>query len=78
LKLDRSTKASWLKFGLTGAYDKATGTSVITCKGKNAFSQGANVKLKDLVVGHGEITSGRIGGKAFGQRIYTRVPAAGP
>ena len=73
LQLDESAK---LKFDLTGTYDEVTGTSTLKCKGRGSFSQGAKVKIEDLIVSDGEITSGSIGGRAFGQKIDTRVPGS--
>jgi hypothetical protein len=64
----------WLKFDLTGTYNKGTGKSKIKCKGNNAFSQGAKIKLRDLVASAGKIMSGRIDGRAFGRNIETHVP----
>jgi hypothetical protein len=73
LRLDGGAQQDRLRFKVVGTYDEATGASAVECKGRGWFSNGAKIRIEDFVVRDGEIISGRIGGRAFGQEVVTPV-----
>jgi hypothetical protein len=77
LRLDGAEGSDLLKYDLAGVFDTVAQSSSATCTPRNSFTEGSIITLEDLFVAAGNVFSGQISGRAFGQQILTEVSGDG-